>query len=490
LVPERLERGTGPVRAVNEMKSPRKWVVCSLLAIALCAARLDAAPRPRTNAPNVILITIDTLRADHLSCYGYHLLTTPRLDQFAHEGTRFSRAYTMIPMTGPAHVSLLTGHFPQEHGAKVNGQPKHNDPRLISLAQYLRARGYQTAAFVSAWPLKASLTGLAPGFQLYNEDFDRWYQMFNTYRSAEDVNPEAIAWMTQHRYGPFFLWVHYFDPHAPYVLHKNFTSLAANPSASDKPAKHSQEVADRIHRYDSEVAYTDDYVGQLLDTLDALGLKDSTIVTIVADHGESLGEHGYVGHGRQLYEPMTHVPLMMRYPPAVPAGRVVRTPVTTLDVLPTVLDLLKIKPAAPLSGKSLTAVFADPPDGNKPREVAAPPDPIFFVTFAGKKWEAPSWVSWLWYSDSRKRMPLKIGRISGDEKVIWTPDTGKIEVYNIAHDPQELEPLPASAADQGFRQEVNDIGKWFSATAVYLDNPPALDEKDREALRSLGYTAQ
>lgn len=474
-------------------KLPRKALELSILvALSAACATAQAAPsHPRTNAPNVVLITIDTLRADHLSCYGYHLLTTPRLDQFARQGTRFARAYTMIPMTGPAHVSLLTGHFPQEHGAKVNGQAKHDDPRLLSLAQYLSARGYHTAAFVSAWPLKASLTGLGPGFQVYNEDFDRWYQMFNTYRSAADVNPEAISWMKQNRYGPFFLWVHYFDPHAPYVLHKNFTNFAANAAASYNPVKQSQQVADRIRRYDSEVGYTDDYVGQLLDTLDSMGLKDSTIVVIVADHGESLGEHGYVGHGRQLYEPMVHVPMMLRYPPAIPAGEVIRTPVTTLDILPTILDLLKIKPIGKLSGKTLTASFEDPPGKQKESPAkAGDPDPIFFLTFAGKKWEAPSWLSWLWYSDSRKRLPLKIGRITGNEKIIWTPDSGKIEVYNIRQDPRELEPLPAASADPGFRAEIGDVNKWFSATAVYLDSPPALDERDKEALRSLGYAAQ
>jgi choline-sulfatase len=172
-----------------------------------------AAQKP----PNVLLITVDTLRADHLSSYGYHLKTSPYIDKLAQEGARFDRVYTAIPLTGPAHLSLFTSRYPQEHGARRNGVAMASEGAPIAFPQLLRATGYRNAAFISAWPLTARLTGLDAWFDHYDENLTRKYQLFNSSRWAEDVTPPAIDWMKRNgaAHEPFFLWVHYFDPHSP-----------------------------------------------------------------------------------------------------------------------------------------------------------------------------------------------------------------------------------------------------------------------------------
>lgn len=453
------------------------WMFCAgFLSVLLAPAYVFAA---EAGHPNVLLVTIDTLRADHLSCYGYHLRTTPRLDRLAQEGIRFERAYTVVPLTGPSHVSLFTARYPQEHGAKVNGQPLADDPRLVTLAQILQKQGYQTAAFVSAWPLKESLTHLGRGFEFYDQQFTRKYQLFNSYRSAEDVTPLAIRWIQEAHKDPFFLWVHYFDPHKPYHLREEFADLESNPHGSTHPVAPDEETRDRIRRYDSEIAYTDHHLGKLLDELARLGIADSTVVVVVADHGESLGEHEYVGHGRQLYEGIVRVPLIIRYPPAVPAGKVVPQNVSLLDVMPTILDFVGVDFPLPLRGKTLRPLFEDP--SRKQRDLT------YFLTFPGKKWQAPKWLSWIWYHDSRDRLPLKMGSLREQQKMIWTPGNNKVEVFDLGNDSTETQPIYSGKLNGAYRTQVNHLLGWFEATTIYRKDQPRIKKKDIEVLRSLGY---
>jgi arylsulfatase A-like enzyme len=184
--------------------------------------------------PNVLLLTIDTLRADHLSCYGYQRLTSPYIDGLAQEGTRFSRAYTVIPLTGPAHLSLFIGRYPQENGVRRNGVAIPDDRKLVMLPQIFRGHGYQTAAFVSAWPLTGRLTHLDRYFGHFDEELGRTYQLFNSSRYAEDVTPRAVEWLKKHsqKKKPFFLWVHYFDPHSPYISRVPSSGQGSEPSLS------------------------------------------------------------------------------------------------------------------------------------------------------------------------------------------------------------------------------------------------------------------
>lgn len=451
------------------------------LGLLLAGAAPVVAPPGR---PSLLVVTVDTLRADHLSCYGYSHLTSPVLDRLAREGARFERAYCAIPYTGPSHVSLFTGRYPQEHGAKVNGQAMAKEPGLVTLAEALQRSGYRTGAFVSAWPLTRRLTHLDRGFETYDQEMSRNYQVVHTYRSAEEVTPPAVAWLREAAGddAPFFLWVHYFDPHSPYELHEGFTEIAAIPDRPERRPRAGTRMARRVRRYDSEVAYTDHHLGKLVDAVKEQGRLDSTVVIVTADHGESLGEHGFVGHGKHLWEDIARVPLIVRFPPLVAAGGVVPEPVSQVDVLPTLLELLEVELPLKLPGRSLAARLAAPGSDGVAR-------PVRVVTFSGKKGWVPKWLSWMWYTDSRDRRPLRMASVGGDLKTIFQPRKGRVQVYDLAADPYELSPLcegKRERCDGRFGPHVAALVDWFDTTAS-REGVAELEKEDLEALRSLGY---
>jgi len=318
-----------------------KGIAISILATVLAVAILFGAGPPGLTSPNILLITIDTLRADHLSSYGYHLQTSPVIDGLASEGVRFDRAYSVIPLTGPSHFSIFTSRYPQEHGARINGVAAPNETKWLFLPQILQKLGYTNLAYVSAWPLTSHLTHLDRWFAIYDEDLTRKYQVFNSSRYAEDVTPRAVSWLNQQSARrPFFMWVHYFDPHSPYSWKETFGSPKPSGNKSPRMEWRSSSIRQRIRNYDSEIGYTDHHVGQLLEAIDRNDLRESTLVVLTSDHGEALGEKGYVGHGRRLYESILRVPLIMRFPHRVPKGKVIRENVSLLDVTPTVLGLV------------------------------------------------------------------------------------------------------------------------------------------------------
>ena len=435
------------------------------------------------DAPNVLLITVDTLRADHVSSYGYHLKTTPNIDRLAAEGARFENTYSTIPLTGPSHFSMFTGRYPQEHGARINGAAVPDNSKWLALPQILRKFGYQNAAFVSAWPLTGRLTRLDRWFDHYDEELSRSYRVFTSTRFAEDVTPRAINWLRQKRQKPFFLWVHYFDPHEPYHLRERFASpeKLADPPAGLPTA--SKEMSDRIARYDSEVSYADHHIGQLLASLDELGLRDSTLVSLTSDHGESLGEHGYVGHGRSLSENVVRVPLIFRLPGKIEAGQVIRENVSLLDLTPTLLGFTVAEritqEEVPISfaGMSLAPAMAA---GNE-----LPQRPIRFVTFSGKKAFAPRWLSWMWIPNET-RMPLHVGTTEGSRKLIWSPRDEELALYDLAEDAFELNPDVFAKNDRTYKQETPAMARWFDSTNLE-DAEATLSERDTEILKSLGY---
>ena len=433
--------------------------------------------------PNVLLITVDTLRADHLSCYGYHLETSPNIDKLAAEGVRFKQVRTVIPLTGPAHFSLFTSRYPQEHGARINGISQNEEAKVLFLPQILRKFGYATAGFISSWPLTSRLTHLDQWFDFYDEDLPRDYQLLNSQRFAEDVTPRAINWLEANKNQRFFLWVHYFDPHSPYHLRKGFE----NPKQIGTPAPLPPGLDDngareRVRMYDSEIGYADHYVGKLLATLDRAGLRDDTLVVLVADHGESLGEHDYVGHGRQLYEPVVRIPLIFRYPGKVAAGKVVTTPVSLLDVTPTVLDLTVNQVngdhqlPVTFSGRSVaTSLNGGPDPGEKV---------IRYVTFAGRKGWMPKAIMDLFVDF--EGLPLKMGRMSGTRKTIWTPKADQLEIYDLAADPFELKGSRPKSRSPIYEAETARLKSWFHATAG-ASGKNRMTDKDIKILKSLGY---
>jgi choline-sulfatase len=330
------------------------WVVIAMVALAAAAIWGGCALRARTGPGPIVLVTIDTLRADRLGAYGRSPTITPKLDALAACGVVFENAWTTAPLTVPAHATLLTGLLPPKHGLRVNKPPTKVPAlaarRYVTLAETLKEKGYATAAVVSASVLRDDVTGFAAGFDVYREvppaaagslHDSEWPG-----RGAEAVE-HALAWA---RTAPrrSFLWVHLFDPHAPYDAP---TGWGAGPD-------HTGDATG----YDAEVAYTDDCVGRLLDGLAQAGMDDA-VVAIVSDHGEGLGEHGEASHGYLMHEATLRVPLIVAAP-GLPAGRRAG-PVSVVDVFPTLLALAghPIPPhvnGAPLFDRAGTDTLARP----------------------------------------------------------------------------------------------------------------------------------
>lgn len=332
------------------MSSLRGRILTGLAVSGLLAAGAWwLTPRPSLKKPNVLIVTIDTLRADHVGAYGRTQARTPHLDRLAAEGIRCTDAIASAPITMPSHASLLTGLYPPAHGVHDNGTAAL--PRdVVTLAERLSAAGYSTHAFVSAVVL-SKLYGLDDGFKTYDDDLwsedaprlfmirerparrttDRFLDWFASWRDGK----EAGAAATRER-APFFAWVHYFDPHQPLEAAAEDREGAATP-------------------YDAEITAADRGVGRVLDALRTAGVLDDTIVIITADHGESLGEHDEATHAVFVYDATVRVPLIVRYPAAFPQPRVYEGPVRHVDVVPTLLGLIGLPGAGETQGVDLAA---------------------------------------------------------------------------------------------------------------------------------------
>jgi len=313
-------------------------VPCVALAITLagCRSRESFLASGSATSFNVALITLDTTRADRLGAYGYEKTATPHLDRLAREGILFADAVSPAPITLVAHSSILTGLDPHHHGVRNNGQYRL-DPSQMTLAEVLKAQGYETAAFVSGFVLDARY-GLAQGFDIYDDRTETLPgQPFGGLgeRHAEAVTDAALGWLGG-RAGtkPFFLWVHYYDPHAEYKPPEAFARrFPASP-------------------YDGEIAYMDSQIGRLIPALEKTGEK--LLVVVAGDHGESFGEHSEYSHSHLIYDTTQRVPLFLWSPASIPNAAVVNEGVVGLvDIFPTVLDLLGIQLDGPSDGVSL-----------------------------------------------------------------------------------------------------------------------------------------
>jgi arylsulfatase A-like enzyme len=318
------------------------WIAGLRHAPASMAVALLLLAAPSRLAPsNLVIITLDTTRADRLSPYGFMNVALPHLERLAREGVLFDDAVSVAPLTLPAHASLFTGLLPPDHGVRDNADPPLAD-RYITLAEVLRARGFRTAASVGSVVLD-SARGLRQGFETYR-DLAAVFSHDVRQRRGDQVVADAVDWLGAMGGARFFLWVHLYDAHWPYDPPEPYRS-----AYSHDP-------------YSGEIAFADAQIGRLLVFLEAKALLDRTIVVVVADHGESLGERGERRHGVLLYENVLRVPLMLRAPGLRPS----RVPdlVRLIDVMPTVLDLLDV-PAAPASdGRS----FADLVHGRSRRQ--------------------------------------------------------------------------------------------------------------------------
>jgi len=304
-------------------------------------AEVDSDEPGPEESPDLIVITMDTLRADHLGAYGYVRPTSPNFDALARESLLFDNCFAPMATTLPTHTSLFTGTWPQEHGVLAN--VRHGGERFVpsadltTLARFLRRRGYETGAFVSAMPLKSKF-GLAVGFGTYNMPKD-------TQRTADVTTNQALAWLTKRRSKPIFLWVHYFDPHFPYEAPDSVPRFESDGALAEymearrfapeakRPTGQVNLAAEGLNEYDREIVFMDSQLGRLLDALRERGRwQDYTIVVALADHGEGLNQHAEPGHGLTWNEQL-HVPLLMRVPGQEP--RRVSRLMSVVDVVPT-----------------------------------------------------------------------------------------------------------------------------------------------------------
>jgi arylsulfatase A-like enzyme/Flp pilus assembly protein TadD len=420
---------------------------------------------------NLLLITLDTLRADHLGSYGYRAAITPNLDRLAKEGVRFAQASSAVPLTLPAHATLLTGLLPPHHGLRNNGAGTL-PPGTETLATRLAGAGYRTAAFVGAFVLDRRF-GLTPGFEVYDDEIERDPRAGVTLeaeRPGREVVDRALAWLERDDPRPFFLWVHLYDAHAPY---------------EPPPAWRDRHPG---RPYDGEISEVDEQVGRLLAALQKSGRARRTVIAVVGDHGEGLGEHGEQTHGLLLYEPTLHVPLLLRAPGRL-ARRVIATPVSTVDLAPTLAGLLDRPLAAggdgggggDSRGGATTGgrgAHPHPPRGIDGRDLSATllgagaPEPgeIYAET------EYPALFGWSPLSSLRRR----------DRKYIASPGG---ELYDLGRDPRERTNLLRAAAGppgeaKGFAARLSEIEKGAVGGAR-----PAVDAETRSRLASLGYVA-
>ncbi len=433
-----------PRRApATSTRSRRLLFVGAVLLLAAAAGLVLNRRSPQR--PNVLLITIDTLRADRVGAYGHREPTTPVLDALAARGVRFASAQSASPLTGPSHATLLTGHYPPVHGVRDNARFTIG-ARSTTLAERLSRLGYQSAAFVAAFPL-AGAFGFGRGFAVFDEGLVPAAQSGQVAeRPADAVAGAALPWLqaaAARDDAPFFAWVHFFDPHQPYAPPEPLRARFADP-------------------YDGEIAFVDSQVGRLLEVLRRAGVEERTIVIVVSDHGESLGEHGESTHGLLLYEATLRVPLLMAGP-GVPAGRVVEERVGTIDVLPTLLGLLGQPLPEGLHGRDLRPSLAG-------RELR--PEPLYAESLYGR-------LNCRW-------APLRAWT-HGDLKLIAGQ---RDELFDLATDPAERDDLAAVRAPDTTRLR-GALERALAAMAPGGDraSPAALSATQAESLRALGYVA-
>jgi arylsulfatase A-like enzyme/predicted Zn-dependent protease len=420
-----------------------------LLSIACAPAPAPATSKPAAPARHLVVVTIDTLRADRVGAYGNSSVATPNIDRIAQQGALATHAAVHVPLTRPSHVSLFTGLYPSEHGIRDNVSPPLGASVPV-LAEMLQQQGFRTAAFVSSIVLSRQ-SGLARGFVHYSDKFDIGEddaRFLNTIQKRGDrTTEEAIAWLRQPGSERRFAWIHLYDPHDPY----------------EPPEPYASRYAGRP--YDGEVAWSDELVGRIDTALGDAGLGDDTLLVVTSDHGEGLDEHGEAVHGFFVYETTLRVPLVARGPGITPGTRV-DVVARTIDLLPTLLDLLALAtPRPPMSGRSLSAAL---------RGEALEDEPSF----------AESLVPLVHYGWSDLRS-LRIGRW----KYILAP---RPELYDLERDGGERENLlqtePAraralrAALEQQLKQERTALrGTATAAPAI----PPDLLEK----LGALGYVS-
>lgn len=451
----------------------KSWRMAAAAAMAVllfaggCASRRDHV--------NLILITIDTLRADHLGCYGYFRDTSPAIDKLAAESILFERCIVPMATTLPSHTSLLTATYPIEHGVLANvkrgGYKFTPSPRLQSYAEIARKAGYTTAAFVSAAPLNEE-TGIAAGFDHYD-------QPEKLERIAAETNEQVFAWLKNRKAGPFFLWIHYYDPHFPYAPPEPYNALYEEDDALDRymterrfarkielPSGSTLPISRMVNNYDGEIRYLDDQLDLLFAELKREKLWDRSALVFTSDHGEGVGQHGRTGHSFTWTEQL-HAPLLIRLPGE--QGRRIPQVMSLVDLLPTLLALLPTLPqgdfAAQASGRSVVN------DDFVPLPVLSQDCEI----------------------QRHDHQPANYTLTTATWKLVHEPE-GVDRLYDLSEDPFELTDAAADHPDiladlmhQLFSILAEQQLKGEEYRAETGDTLQQFDPKLREQLRGLGY---
>ena len=420
--------------------------------------------------PNVILVTLDTTRADHLGCYGYGRPTSPNIDRLAGESVVYTRAFATSSWTLPSHASLFTGKLPTSHGAfqdpegplrltqGISGPDLWDGYRVrglaqeeITLADLLAGAGYATGAIV-AGPWMKRVFGLAKGFQSYD---DAEISSFSG-RLAWQVTDAALRFVAEPREGPFFLFLNYYDPHHPYSPPTEYGRAFLQDLESEGTGGDPYARARAL--YDAEIRYMDHNLGHLFEELRRRGLYDDSLVIVTSDHGDLLGEHGKTGHGFNLFQGEIHIPLIVKYPAGESEPERRAEAVQLTDVLPLILERLAIPLPSAIQG-------APPPDVGHP--IVAEVYPRADVDrFSTGSWRA---------------------LIEGDLKLLWN-SLGDHRLFDLGADPGESANLVESRPDRAAAMEATLLRYLESLPAPHAPGPEGeIDAETREALRELGY---
>lgn len=413
---------------------------------------------PQAQATSVLLITVDTLRADHVGCYGAPNVKTSAMDALAAQGARFDNALTCVPITVPSHAAILSGTYPLWNGVRDFTSPPLQ-PSIGLLSEAFERHGYTTAAFVSAFVLDSSW-GLSRGFETYDDQFDSHQfetrNPGNVQRRAEETVDHLLAWFKAHESTsttkPFFIWLHLYDPHSPYDPPEPFRTRYKG------------------HLYDGEIAYADSQLGRLFDYLRKTGDYDKWLIVLLSDHGESLGEHGEDEHGFFIYRSTLRVPFIIKLPKGEAGGengRVVKAPVSTVDLAPTLLELTHLQD--PISRQFQGISIAGWLRGRTP----ATTPPIYAESFYSR--------------DSFGWSPLR-SITNGRYEFISAPHP---ELYDIAVDPAQRHNIydQRGAEAAALRDQLQIVERRYTNSTTSANPAPPLSPQAAEKLRSLGYVA-
>lgn len=454
-------------------------------------AKAPSAPVVKKNLDytNVLLITVDTLRADHLSCYGNPNPTSPNIDAVANDGVVFEHAFAPKGSTWPALATIQTGLYPVTHGVRYNGMTL--DSKHETLAETLAPAGYTSALFI------------ANGGQQRWEGFEMRVILKDEPRDR-GVSDAALDWLDKNADKKFYLWLHYMAPHGPYEPLKDYNNFTDKNYKGDLDGSYDRLTRAFVRQeklsdadtayvrglYDGEVAYNDAQIGRVLDKVTSLGIMDDTLVVISADHGEELGEHhGYWHHQASLYDGTLHVPMIFKLPGKVPAGVREAAPVSLADIAPTILDLLGVTRPAAYEGHALNAVFNKQPLERGP-VIGEWGDKMLYIRTPEYKYISnPSGFE----PPVKRERNLADGPETQRKKGDHTLPMKKQELYDIAKDPKEQQDISSSSAEIIAKLEAELKSGYIDKYGWKLENKAEellqqqLDPETRKELENLGY---